>query len=118
MMLELLSVRRRSWPVLAGATIAAAMLAGSPARADAIDGDWCSPDGKHLSIKGPAIVTPGGVAMSGNYTRHAFSYVAPEKDPNPGSTIFMSLMSETTVQVREGTPVAQPVVWKRCENIT
>ena len=103
---------------IAGGLILGAVAFSSPARADAIDGDWCSPDGKHLTIKGPAIKTPGGVDMSGNYTRHAFSYVVPEKEPNAGSTIFMSLMNETTVQVREGTPVAQPVVWKRCENIT
>ena len=92
-------------------------LAAGPAFADAIDGDWCSPDGKHLTIKGPSLKTPGGAQMTGNYTRHAFSYVTPAAEPNPGSTIYMSLLNETTVQVREGTPVAQPVIWKRCEHI-
>ena len=107
---------RRIAPYLAAAAIF--LGATAVARADAIDGDWCSPEGKHLSIRGPAITTPGGVKMSGNYSRHAFSSVAPEKEANAGVTIFMSLMSETTVQVREGTPVAQPIVWKRCENVT
>lgn len=88
-----------------------------PAFADQIDGDWCSPEGKHVNIKGPAVKTPGGTQMSGNYTRHAFSYVVPAAEPNPGSTIFMSQLNDTTVQVREGTPVAQPVIWKRCEHI-
>jgi hypothetical protein len=92
-------------------------LTAAPAFADAIDGDWCSPDGKHLNIKGPALKTPGGAKMTGNYTRHAFSYVVPAPEPNSGSTIYMSLMNETTVQVREGTPVAQPIIWKRCEHI-
>ena len=88
------------------------------ARADAIDGAWCSPDGKHLTIEGRRIKTPGGANIEGNYSRHAFSYVVPDREPGSGSTIYMSLMNETTVQVRDGTPVAQPIVWKRCENIT
>ena len=92
-------------------------LSSAPVLADQIDGDWCSPDGKHVQIKGPQITTPTGVKMSGNYTRHAFSYVVPEKEPNAGSTIFMSQLNDTTTQVREGTPVAQPIIWKRCEHI-
>ncbi len=107
---------RVSGSKLAIAAVAFGLMA-SPALADAIDGDWCSPDGKHVSIKGPQIKTPGGVQTAGNYTRHAFSYVVPEKEPGSGSTIFMSLLNETTTQVREGTPVAQPVIWKRCEHI-
>jgi len=31
-----------------------------PVFADAIDGDWCRADGKRMTIRGPAIVTPGG----------------------------------------------------------
>jgi len=105
---------------LAGSTGLALMLclaSGQSAWADAIDGDWCSPEGKHVSIKGPQIVTPGGAKMAGQYSRHAFSYVIPAPEPQSGATIFMSLMGETTVLVREGSPVAQPVTWKRCENI-
>ena len=105
---------------LAGCASLALLLclsSGQSALADAIDGDWCSPEGKHLSIKGPQIITPGGAKMSGQYSRHAFSYVVPAPEPQSGSTIFMSLLGETTVIVREGSPVAQPVTWKRCENI-
>jgi hypothetical protein len=47
------------------------------ALADAIDGDWCHSDGKRMSISGPAIVTPGGRQMNGDYARHSFSYVIP-----------------------------------------
>ena len=43
-----------------------------PAVADAIDGDWCRADGKRMSIRGPAIVTPAGQQANGNYTRHSF----------------------------------------------
>ena len=98
-------------------TLGAIMLP-SAARADSIDGDWCSPEGRHLTIRGQSIKTPGGASISGTYTRHAFSYVVPEAEPGGGGTVYMSLMNETTVQVRDGTPVAMPTIWKRCENIT
>jgi hypothetical protein len=48
-------------------------LAGSPAKADAIDGDWCFADGRHFSIRGPRITTPAGRETQGDYSRHAFS---------------------------------------------
>ena len=35
-------------------------LAPGGARADAIDGHWCAPDGRVMTIEGPAILTPGG----------------------------------------------------------
>lgn len=46
----------------------AVMLVGmaSPALADAIDGDWCRGDGKHMTIRGPQIVTSGGTKTSGD----------------------------------------------------
>ena len=103
---------------VAGLGLAVVCFTPLAAFADAIDGAWCAPDGKHMMIEGRRITTPGGAKIEGDYSRHAFSYVVPEKEPEGGSTIYMSLMNETTVQVRVGTPVAQPVVWKRCQNIT
>ena len=44
------------------------VLSAAPAFADAIDGDWChQASGRHLSIRGPQIVTPGGKRMEGDY---------------------------------------------------
>src|SRR2546430_1062332 len=51
------------------------LLMSGAARADAIDGNWCRPPAKQFSIRGPAIVTPGGTAMQGNYDRHRLMYV-------------------------------------------
>lgn len=86
----------------------------SPALADAIDGDWCSPNGaRHLSIDGPTIVTPTGTRMSGSYTRHTFDYVAPAREPEAGKRIEMRLMGETAVQFRPDGD-AQAQVWRRC----
>lgn len=90
------------------------LVAGTlPALADAIDGDWCSPEGgKHIRIEGPNIRTPGGKDITGQYGRHDFTYVAPAGDPAPGVTIEMRLMGEHAVRVTErgGTSA----VWKRC----
>ncbi|MBI1244861.1 MAG: hypothetical protein GC202_07635 [Alphaproteobacteria bacterium] len=84
------------------------------AQADAIDGNWCSPNGaRHLSIDGPKMVTPAGVAIEGSYTRHTFDYVAPAKDVEAGKRVAMRLMSETAVLFQpDGAPQAE--TWRRC----
>ena len=70
--------------------------------ADAIDGHWCFPDGRRISIQGPAIVTPAGSHIQGDYARHFFRYVVPPADPDPGQTVFMALVNEDTVHLRIG----------------
>lgn len=83
-----------------------------PARADAIDGDWCAPEGgKSLSIEGPRIRTPGGATIQGQYSRHQFSYTAPAGDPEPGAEVQMILMGETRVRV---TVNGTDAIWRRC----
>jgi hypothetical protein len=96
------------------AALGLAMLAG-PAFADAIDGNWCYNDGRHFSIRGPEIVTPGGKHMEGNYSRHWFSYTVPAPEPDAGQTIFMTLLNENTVQLRRGEASGTPQeTWVRC----
>jgi hypothetical protein len=103
------------------AGIVAAIVAGaaSSAMADVIDGDWCAPDGRHMSIRGPAITTPGGKQIAGLYTRHAFSYVVPAPEQSAGSTIVMRLVNPETVNLWIGqTPVGPPEVWSRCTPVS
>lgn len=90
------------------------VLGVSPALADVIDGDWCSaPQVRHLSIAGPQITTPAGTRTTGNYSRHAFSYVVPEGDPGAGQAVMMRLLNEEEVQVIvEG---GVPEIWRRCD---
>lgn len=97
-------------PALACILLATAAL---PARADAIDGDWCAPEGgKSLSIDGSTIRTPGGKEIRGVYGRHDFHYVAPEGDPTPGIAIDMRLMGHNAMRV---TPQGgMSTVWRRC----
>ena len=88
-------------------------LAALPALADAIDGHWCFPDGRRMSIQGPAIVTPDGTRTQGDYARHYFTYVVPPSDRGAGQTVSMALVNEETVHLRIGN--ADPIeVWRRC----
>jgi hypothetical protein len=96
------------------------LLSSGGAWADAIDGEWCAnTDGRHMSIKGPDIVTPAGTRMQGNYTRHSFLYVVPSAEPDAGQTVAMILVNEETVNLRQAASAAEatqaPVqVWHRC----
>jgi hypothetical protein len=101
--------------------LAAALAVGaaSAARADVIDGNWCSGDGRHFSISGPSLVTPEGAKTQGNYSRHAFSYTIPPQDPSAGGQVFMTLLNETTVKLRIGADPAAPTqIWKRCDVVS
>ena len=86
----------------------------SAAYADAIDGNWCHPDGRRLTIRGPEIVTPGGISMRGDYTRHSFVYVVPSGEQGPGETVSMTLLSEYLMHSRQGGNDAPVQAWNRC----
>jgi hypothetical protein len=94
------------------AVFACSLLASVAARADVIDGAWCH-EGLRLTISGPAIVTPGGTKTSGDYSRHAFSYVVPASEPQPGTTVMMRLLNEETMNLR-ASPEAPWETWRRC----
>jgi hypothetical protein len=72
----------------------------TPARADAHAGTLCSAEGKRISIQGPAIVTPAGSHIQGDYSRHFFTHMVPQADPDAGQTVSMSLVNEETVHLR------------------
>ena len=104
---------RRTLAAAVGLALAAAAAAATPARADRIDGSWCDSTGQRLSIDGPAIVTPGGHALQGDYNRHFFSYVVPAGEANSGAVMQMRLLNEETMQRRAG-PGAEVEPWHRC----
>jgi hypothetical protein len=83
-----------------------------PARADAIDGQWCL-GSRHFEISGPNIRTPGGSQITGNYGRHGFTYVVPASEDGAGTQIVMVLLNEETVQLTRGKSPAE--TWKRCK---
>lgn len=105
-------MRIRTLTCLAAGTISACL--SGPAFADAIDGNWCHQDGRRFSIRGPEIVTPGGKAVQGNYSRHYYSYVPPPPERGAGRPINMTLMNENTVHLQYGEASGPPEVWLRC----
>jgi hypothetical protein len=113
-------IRRRKIAPVKGLAVSGAilfaLLAGGPARADSIDGTWCSPDGRVLSIAGPEIVTPGRHKVAGNYSRHAFSYVVPDGEDPAGETVDMLLLNEDAVEVKA--PDREIETWRRCQVIS
>lgn len=96
------------------ATTAALLVYVFSARADAIDGDWCHSEGRRMTIRGPAIVTPGGQRANGDYTRHSFSYVIPAGEAGAGATVSIQLLSEHLAHARQGAeaPIQE---WRRCQ---
>ena len=105
--------------ILLGALAAAATMISVPAQADYIDGNWCYRDGRTFSINGPTIVTPGRSRLAGRYTRHSFTYVVPDTEPNAGTKVAMTQLNQMTIHVTEettpGSGETSPIqVWKRC----
>jgi hypothetical protein len=107
-------VMRQAMSLLAGSVCAVSLGMAHPAFADAIDGDWCRADGKRMTIRGPAIVTPGGQRTSGDYDRHSFSYVVPAGEAGAGATVSIRLLHEYLAHAREGADAAVQE-WRRCQ---
>jgi hypothetical protein len=113
-------MRQRLWTLAFG--IAAAGVTGlfaETARADAIDGNWCSAEGKRMEIEGPAITTPAGTQWHGNYNRHYFTYEVPASDPGAGQTVYMALLNENTVRLTmaanaQAAQQSPTEIWHRC----
>lgn len=101
------------------AALAAALAAAPPARADAIDGEWCSAKGQNLMIAGPKIRLPSGREIEGRYRRHEFAYRIPPGEENAGDFVYLQLLDEEDMLFRliHGGQPGEPEQWKRC-NVT
>jgi hypothetical protein len=107
---------RRTGIALGMAALVCAM-APCAARADAIDGNWCAADGRVMTIEGPVILTPGGHSITGDYSRHAFSYVVPDGESQAGSKVVMVLLNEETIELDPGGGTEHEI-WHRCDVIS
>lgn len=99
-------------------SLVGAALAASPARADAIDGDWCS-GASHLLIEGSKITTPGRNVIEGEYNRYRFKYVVPANEPGAGAEINMVMIrGQEIVHLTRTGRSGEPEVWRRCKPIS
>jgi hypothetical protein len=90
----------------------------APARADAIDGDWCHGT-SHFTIDGDTIVTPGRNKVQGRYTRYSFHYVIPASEPGAGSEVTMRMIrGQELVHLNRSSHTGGPEVWRRCKPIS
>lgn len=97
----------------AGIATCTVLMAFTGARADAIDGSWCF-KGRHLAIDGPQILIPSGKRITGDYDRHGFVYTVPPGDKGSGTSIFMVVLDDETMERRVGSEQATPETWHRC----
>jgi hypothetical protein len=107
------------WSKLAAISCSLMVIGAGAARADAIDGHWCFSDGKRIWIQGPAIVTPAGSRIQGDYERHFFSYVVPPADPGAGQVVSLTLINEDNMRLSIGSAPTHAYdgsgeIWRRC----
>ncbi len=95
-----------------------------PARADAIDGTWCSvQEAKMLTIQGSQLIVDRSVS-TGQYSRHNFIAdwpVPTAQDSEKGTRIHLRLMGETTmigIKIRANGETTAPETWHRCQPVT
>jgi hypothetical protein len=88
------------------------LLAPGTARADRIDGTWCFADGRNLTIKGPAMTTPSGHRIQGDYDRHAYRYTVPPNEPGAGQPANLQLLDEEHATYSLGKQ--PPAMLRRC----
>jgi hypothetical protein len=100
-------------PALLSPLALAALLAAGSARADSIDGNWCSENGLRLTIQGPNLLSPGGARLAGDYSRHGFGYVAPAGEPGGGGRVELVLQGENLVRAQASQGSIEPVR-RRC----
>lgn len=89
------------------------------ALADQIDGNWCSPTGKTLSVDGPQVVTPGGSSVTANYDRHHVDFIIPKGEARAGERFVADQLGDEEIKVTiagsAGAKIAKPEIWTPCK---
>lgn len=87
------------WHVRQGLLALAFLAVPGSAFADELTGDWCNNEDGKLTIQGSRIITPGGMEVEGDYTRHRFEYTAPSGDWNGGGNIVIRQFSDELMEL-------------------
>ena len=117
-------IQPKSGITLAGLVLGVSLVLSGAARADSIDGTWCSvQEARMLSIQGSQLIVDRSVT-TGQYSRHNFiaDWPVPSADhPENGTRIHLRLMGETTmvgVKIRANGETTAPETWHRCQPAT
>lgn len=95
------------------------LFCASPSRAHDIDGNWCSSDGRMLTVHKGIAHIPSGAEVLGEYKDHIFRYVGPADDPETGHDVRMRILGNEDLRLEriiEGTPQPEEH-WRRCEPV-
>ncbi len=88
------------------------------AAAASVDGSWCAPDGRQITVSGLAVITPGGQRTSGAYSGRAFSFEVPDKEWGAGWILWLERVADDALRVsrmakhQQGPPPHG--LWRRC----
>ncbi len=113
--------------LLAAAALVAAAAClhdSTAARAQTIDGDWCSIDGvRTMSIQGPTAIGPDGRSITGDYELRFFRFLVPAGERRAGAAMSMVLLDEDTARLTDTgdrwlATVAAGELWHRCRALT
>ncbi|HKJ62034.1 MAG TPA: hypothetical protein VKA94_08565 [Hyphomicrobiales bacterium] len=92
------------------------------ALADRIDGTWCSPDGKSVSVDGPRVTTSHGNAVDANYNRHHIDYTIPAGEPDEGDQFRADQLNDNQIMVvlfgAGGEPKGEAEIWTQCKPVS
>ncbi len=99
------------WPTMFLGALAASGAAS-------VDGSWCAPDGRQITVTGLAVITPGGQQTSGTYSDRAFSFQIPQNEWGAGWVLWLERVAEDALRVSRITPYQQGPPphdrWHRC----
>ncbi len=94
-------------------------LSTSPALADQIDGEWCSPRGGRIVVDGSNVTTPSGASVKANHSRHHVDFDIPAGEESAGDHFSADQLSDNEIQVTishntSAKPVTQEIWTKHC----
>jgi hypothetical protein len=97
-------------------------LSANTVLADQIDGNWCSRDGRSISIDGPDVTTSRGIAVKAAYNRHHINFVIPSGEPNEGGSFQADQLNDNEIRViivrQSGGPVGEAEIWTPCKPVS
>ncbi len=98
------------------------LLSTQAALADRIDGNWCSAEGKSISVDGPRVTTARGTPVDANYNRHHVDYIIPTGEPDEGNHFQADQLNDDQIRVvivrLPGGDAKPAEIWTPCKPVS